>query len=288
MATGDLMIFLPSDDQHRPGALSTYRRLYDALGTKHADAVVTSSCELIDGQGNLVSEVRPDPAYWKRDDLDADLTRVIGCPVYRVPANEMLRRCLRGMKNPFPTVATCFPRKLHDAIEGYWGGRLYSPDKWFLWRLLGVATTACFVDRRLFGYRWHETNQEHLQATAGNLQYLVDEYVNTFELANEVLQKAGLSRTEMEQSYIENDIGHHGLATLARGNRRRARRILDFGRATYPHHVRKVRATRTLWLLLKLGPLGTKNCGTVLQTLSRERGRRSRAQHGPALASATN
>ena len=59
MASGEHMFFLPSDDQLRPGALATYRRLYDLLGSEAAGTLVTSSCDLIDRQSRKVSEVRP-------------------------------------------------------------------------------------------------------------------------------------------------------------------------------------------------------------------------------------
>src|SRR4051794_10007674 len=65
MASGDLMFFLPSDDQLRPGALSTYGRLYDLLGSESDSALVTASCDIIDGQSRKVSELRPDPVYWR-------------------------------------------------------------------------------------------------------------------------------------------------------------------------------------------------------------------------------
>jgi hypothetical protein len=59
-------------------------------------------------------------------------------------------------------------------------------------------------------------------------------------------------------SFVENDIARHGLTTLARGGRVKARRILNFGRAVYPQYVRRNRKSWALALLLALGPAGQK------------------------------
>jgi hypothetical protein len=84
----------------------------------------------------------------------------------------------------------------------------------------------------------------------------VDQYVATLELEGTVLERLGLSRQEVVEAFIEHDIARHGLATLAGGNRARARRILDFGRAVYPEVVRRNSKAWLLAALLRLGPLG--------------------------------
>ena len=149
--------------------------------------------------------------------------------------------------------SACLPA----GIEGYGGGRVINPDKWFHWRLLGVASAAYYVDAPLYAYRWHATNQTAQQKSSGALKYLVDEYVSSFEIDAALLERAGLSRDEVEQAFVEHGIARHGLATLARGEVERARRILLFGVSTYPRH-----ATRNwkLWALAALSvlPLGRR------------------------------
>ena len=73
-----------------------------------------------------------------------------------------------------------------------------------------------------------------------------------------MLARVGISRESVFESFVENDIGRHGLATLAKGQRAKARRILDFGRAAYPVQVRRNRYARALRTLLALGPVGQK------------------------------
>jgi hypothetical protein len=135
---------------------------------------------------------------------------------------------------------------------------MYNPDKWFHWKVLGCADMAYFVDHPLFAYRWHGSNQIAQESAVGALKFLVDEYVSTLELDADLLERLGLSRDNVLDAFVEYDIARHGLATLAKGGRLRARRILDFGRAAYPQHVRRNRYARMLSLLLKLGPVGQK------------------------------
>jgi len=64
-----------------------------------------------------------------------------------------------------------------------------------------------------------------------------------------MLDKAGMTLAELVTAFVEHDIGRHGLATLARGQRLRAERLLRFGQAVYPD---ETRSNRSVWLLRSL------------------------------------
>jgi glycosyltransferase involved in cell wall biosynthesis len=258
MATGELMIMLSSDDLMRGGALAAYRKLFDQLGPAGASAIASASWDVVDSEDRVTGNTGPDPSLWQPADRQPELERLLEAPVYGVPAAELLRRSLAQMKNPFNFAATIYPSGLYRRVEGYGGGRLYNPDKWFHWKVLGAAEMAYFVDRRLFAYRWHSSNQQAQEGATSALKFLVDEYVSTLELDARLLGRAGLSREAVLESFVEYDIARHGLATLAKGGRQRARRILDFGRAVYPRQVKQNRHARLLGTLLALGPLGEK------------------------------
>ncbi len=262
MAEGDFMIMLSSDDLMRPGALATYRALFERLGPDSHNAVATSDMEVIDSEDRSNGHVGiPRNNVWRPEDRAPEFDELAGGPVYRVAAGELLRRSLLTMQNPLQFAATAYPRGLYEAVEGYGGGRQMNPDKWFHWKLLSKASHAYYIDRPLFAYRWHPSNQTALQATSGALKYLVDEYVSTFEMDAGVLKQVGLTRTELERAFIEHDIGRHGLAVLAKGQRAKARRVYNFGRAAYPHHARKNWKVRCLGMLLKFGPVGERIAG---------------------------
>lgn len=265
MATGERMIMLSSDDLFRPESLMTYRAVLDALGDAAAGAVLCSTVDVIDPADAITGSHPADTSLWKKTDLDPTLEAVAGGPVYRVSSQEMLRRCLGTMKNPFNFLATCYPRELYEQVEGYGGNRLLNPDMWFHWKLLGVAETVIWIDRPLFAYRWHPTNQTALQAATGALKYMVDQYVNTLEADGELLTQLGLKRDVLERAFVEFAVARHGLATLARGERAKARRILNFGRAVYPQHMRHNKKARALAVLLKMGPVGERIASTMYE-----------------------
>jgi glycosyltransferase involved in cell wall biosynthesis len=258
MATGEWLIMLSSDDLMRPEALVTYRGMIDALGPAAETAVFTSAMDMISSDDRVIDYIGKEESLWHGAQRSAELEKVAGAPVYVMPADELLRRCLAQMKNPFNFAATCYPRRLYQAVEGYGAGRLINPDKYFHWKLLSVADRAYFVDRHLFAYRWHEQNQNSLEAGRGALKFLVDEYASTLEIDGGLLARLGVTREALGDALVEYDVARHGLATLARGNRVRARRILQFGWAVYPDSVRHNRNARILSTLLRLGPVGTR------------------------------
>lgn len=256
MASGELMIMLSSDDLMRKGALATYHKFFDHLRQSGQTAIGSSSWDVIDSDDKITGHTGPDGSLWLQSDRRADLEELLGVPVYGVQAQELLRRSLAQMKTPFNFAATIYVAPLYRQVEGYGGGRLSNPDKWFHWKVLGQADMAYFIDQRLFAYRWHSSNQTAQQGAAGSLKFLVDEYVSTLELEPALLHRIGLSQDDVLDAFVEFDIARHGLATLAKGARLRARRILDFGRAAYPKHVRRNRHAQLLRILLSLGPLG--------------------------------
>lgn len=255
MAMGDFIIMLSSDDLMRSEALQTYRNFLTQLGDDASRVVVSSAMDEIDSDDNLTGLHCVDKKLWHESERVKELEKIVDAPVYRVAADVLLKRCLLTMKNPFNFASTCYPRVLYKQIEGYSGRKLINPDKWFHWRLLGIADTAYFINRPLFAYRWHTSNQSSQEAETGALKYLVDEYVTTVELNGEILKKAGLTKKEFEVAFIENDIINHGLATLAKGQRGKAKRILNFGRAAYPQYLRRNLRAFAFATLLKLKPL---------------------------------
>lgn len=272
MATGDLMIMLSSDDLVRPGALSAYRQLYEHLGQDGEGAIASASWDVIDGEDRITGHQGPSKSVWLESDRQPELEQVLGVPVYGVPAQEMLRRCLAQMRNPFNFAATVYSAALFRQVEGY-GARMINPDKWFHWKVLSVAKMAYFVDKKLFAYRWHASNQTAQQSSAGSLKFMVDEYTSTLELDDGMLKRAGVTRDELLRAFVEYDVARHGLATLAGGARLKAQRILNFGKAVYPDYVRRNSKARLLRLLLALGPVGQMMAARAYRSYKAENGR---------------
>ena len=256
-ATGDRMLLLSSDDLAKPEAFGTYAALAEALGPAADNAVFAAGYEVIDGDGAKTGEAGIDRRLWPDAEADEALSAAVGAPVYRHDAAGLLRRSLEHCRTPLPFLATCYPRHLYERVEGYGGGYLFNPDKMFAWKLLAVAEQVYFVDRPLFTYRVHANNQAALQRQAGALKHLMDQYRATFDVAPEILERAGLGRDDLARAFVEHDIGLRGLKMVAGGERALARRGVDFGKAAYPAITGRSGKVLALRALLALGPLGT-------------------------------
>ncbi|HEX7836973.1 MAG TPA: glycosyltransferase family 2 protein [Kofleriaceae bacterium] len=256
LARGRWMLLLSSDDRMQPGAVDAYLRLVRALGDRAPRSIWGSSTWVIDAEGKRTGRRDPDPKLWRGARAEPELTRAVGHPVRSMAAADMLRRSLELLRTPLPFATTCYPRALHDAVGGYSGGRLINPDKWFLWKLLAAAESIYVVDHPLFDYRVHDAGQGPQEQRQGALKYLVDQYVSTFSLPDDLHARAGLDRRALAAAFIEQDIALRGLVALAAGQRTNARRAVHFGMAAYPE---LARASRKLWALralLALGPAG--------------------------------
>ena len=150
--TGEWIILLSSDDLMTPRALSTYRETLDNLGDDPG-TIISATCQVIDGDGKPVGILGPPTWCWQKEDVDRDLSRAIGHIAYRLTPEQVLERSLRHMRNPLWFASTCYSRKLYDAVEGYRGQNLMSPDKEFHWRPVSAADSVIFIDSPLFEYR---------------------------------------------------------------------------------------------------------------------------------------
>lgn len=224
------VILVSSDDLMGPGALSTYRRMVDALGTEAAErAVVTSPLALIDEEGEPIDvEEQPAPIA-SLGAVDEALSRAAGVPVRRIPAAALLASAMRSMRNPLPFASTCYPRALWEQTGGYLGTRIQNPDKWFHWRLLGVASEVVYVDAPLFQYRVHRLNREKARTNAQSMKHLMDEYVTMLEASDTLLESAGMTRRELRAAFLREDVAKRSMVFAATGQGLTARRYLRMG-----------------------------------------------------------
>lgn len=256
-AVGDCLLLLSSDDLMLPGSLRYYDSFFTGLGEAARKTVVTSPVHEIDSQDQKQRELAVALPVWNGARRDDRLSDQVQANLFYMPARDLLRNCLLAMQNPFHFAATMYPRTLYDAVGGYGGGRLINPDKWFHWKLLSVADRAYYFDRPMSAYRVHNLNQATQQATAQVLKFPVDEYVSSFEISNQILATLGIERREVERAFIHQDVINDGMVAIAKGDRRHARRLIHFGRATYPDHMRREWKAWLLRALVGMGPVGT-------------------------------
>ena len=206
LAKAPWMIMLSSDDVVNTNALQVYSEFISLKG-RNGNYAFCSTFEKIDGEGKFLELLSPSQSsVWQRSDIDADLTMQMGFNVYKVKTKEMLRRCITLFINPFNFAATCYSKEVYEKVGGYGGGRLYNPDKWFHWKIMAELEEVYYLDAPLFKYRWHSENQAGQQRKDLVLKYWIDEYRNSFELKERMLQMSGLCRAEVKKAFIRRSI----------------------------------------------------------------------------------
>jgi glycosyltransferase involved in cell wall biosynthesis len=253
LASGDYMIMLSSDDLMEKQALSCYADLL----TNIPNAVLSSAWDIIDSNGKNIGRNGPKPAIWKQTDIDAHLSEIFKCDVYKVKSNTILNRSLLTMSTPFNFCTVAYSRRAYEQCGGYEATRLINPDKWFHWKLLTKVEDVIYIDKSLFSYRWHNQNQSAQQQNTGYLKYMVDEYRNTMEITTETLAFAGIKKFELINAFIKRDVYQHGLGEFSKGRWLKSLRIFFFGLSTYPGRMIKNRYFILYILALLTSPLGS-------------------------------
>lgn len=255
MVTAEYTIMLSSDDLMGEGALETYQQLITLIGNQ--SFIISSTWHVIDPDDKRTGVSGPPQKMWLKSDIDEELSKQLGCDVYKVKAGELLKRGLLNAKGAFNFAATCYRTEDYIKVGGYGGTRMMNPDKWFHFRLLGGPVEyAYFIDKPLFSYRVHPNNQNALQKKSGALKFFVDEYRTTFETDKTMLEKAGITQNDLTGSFVLNIIHKYTFRRIKEGSPMGAFRLWCMGFAAYPAVMFKKRLTYILFLFILSGPLG--------------------------------
>lgn len=254
-AKGRYHLLVSSDDLMNQGALTFYANFLERVGTQRV--VFSSTCDRIDSEGKNCGSDPPKQKIWRVEDLDSTLSKQTGVKVYKVPSGELLRRCLQSFYGPFNFVSTCYAAEDYFSVGGYGGSRMYNPDKWLHWRLLARTDNAYFIDKPLFSYRWHQSNQAAQEKASGALKYAVDEYRNSFEVDKKMLDGTGLTTDDVKRLFVYNVIQKNTFGFIKQRQITMARRMFYLGKAAYPNEMRKSFISWVLGLLLRTGKVGS-------------------------------
>jgi glycosyltransferase involved in cell wall biosynthesis len=257
MATGDWMIMLSSDDIITENALSEYDKLIGYLKNtdEMANFVISSTFEKIGADDEFIEYLGPaNSSVWKKEHIDEALSKFMGCNVYKINASDLLNVCMQKFYNPFNFAATCYPAQVYKNVGGYSGSRMMNPDKWFHWKLLTKVNTAYIIDKPLFKYRWHTNNQTALLSKSGALKFWVDEYRNSFEADEPMLNKAKLTKNDMASAFITHIVKYIYLSIIDK-DKFMAKRLFYFALSCYPEYLKKSIHYYSLKVLVNLFPL---------------------------------
>lgn len=232
MSTKEWIIMLSSDDLINKDALSIYSNFINLIPENQSFAF-SSAIDKIDNKGNYIEFLPPQQKLWFKNDIDNSLSNMMGCEIYKVKSSIMLSRCIKYFYNPFNFASTCFKNENYHNIGGYFGGRLYNPDKWFHWRLLSNTDYIYFIDLPLFKYRLHDSNQQSIEQKTNVLRYWIDEYRNSFEITSHMLKGTGISKKDVAE-YFNSSIYKHIFFAIRNKNISYAKRLFNWGKACYP------------------------------------------------------
>jgi hypothetical protein len=144
---------------------------------------------------------------------------------------------------------------MFEAVQGYNSVHLTDPDTHFAHKLLALEPQVVWVQEALFEYRVHESSQLRLPGQQGSIKKLIDKYLLTMEIQEEVLNRLGLERQDLIRAFIYRYCVNEGFEYLTRGAKAQAWKGLMFSLTTYPGTALRTPRAYGLAALLAAGPL---------------------------------
>ena len=270
MSSGPYKIMISSDDVVIPEMTAIYESFIKnrLKNNPNEEFIFGSIPVMIDSEGKFIKEMKTDSKLWLASDLDKNISKQMGFNVYKVSSSTMLERCLRNFRTPLHFLTTCYSHKTYSNIGGYGGGRIYNPDKWFSWKALSRTQFIYLIEKPLFKYRWHNSNQQAIEKETRVLKYWYDEYRNSFEIDNTILSKTKYTTSDIVNFYNEHLIKHI-LHAIKSKDKHAALRLVNWGKACYPNEFGKAKYFKRLKILLICMPLSS----ILLQVFFRKKGK---------------
>ena len=253
---GKRMILLSSDDIVLPQAFEIYKRLDELLKEDSEKTIFCSALNVVNENDQKLEKLRFLERVWKDSKVDENLSQIINSKVYRISSKVLLSNSLHYLCNPLSFCTTCYPRNIFENVEGYPYTYSINPDKAFNFKLLAFSEYVLYVDKPLFGYRFHSKNIKKIDTNITSLKLLIDQYRYTIDLDKYILDKASHNKTKLITSFVKYDIALKSMELLAKNQRKMAIRYLNFGKSVYPLEISKSFLIKFLILLINLGPLG--------------------------------
>lgn len=254
-ACNPFIIMLSSDDLMRPTALEEYAHIIERLGDAANHSLVVSAIDVIDGQGQFIERHTRQDYY----DLapDAQMTAWFSDPAVEAFCGlRVFKQVFPRMTVPGHFCSTLYSRRLYERVGGYSSLNHIGPDAHFDYKVLLQNVTVVFVNKPLFAYRIHRSNQLAQDRKRITIKLPIDRYLFSLQYSDEELARADVKRDEVIRFIIEDTCLKGGLAELRAGSNYQAFRFLMFGLASYPGVTMQNWKAYGLAALLACGPAG--------------------------------
>jgi glycosyltransferase involved in cell wall biosynthesis len=236
-ATGDYFILLSSDDLINEGALMEYAKIINENNGLVEPLIVMSGANVIDGKGNIIytkkSKTGDIEKYLNKNNQVNYTDSTKEKEIYN--GHALLKALLLGTFQPAGQfLTTCYSKSLYNKVEGYRSPMIIFPDAHFSHKLLFFNPKVVYINKFLFAYREHVSNNHAQQVKMNNIKGLTDNYLITQLYSTSELNKIGLLNNHLIKAFINNIIGNPAFVALLRGRFINSFRLLSFGYAAFP------------------------------------------------------
>tara|TARA_B100000073_G_scaffold319141_1_gene297816 strand:- start:6165 stop:7229 length:1065 start_codon:yes stop_codon:yes gene_type:complete len=233
-ARGNYINLLSSDDIMCKNALEMYSKVIDEFGEKSNEIIFFSDVYHIDSMGSVLNVVRRDINYYSRKSFysESDYLKLKNDEYNLFPSEKILERVLKDLRAFAPFLSIIYSKKMWEKVEGYNALRFVGPDFWFNLKILAESKSICCINSPLFKYRDHQTLNDVSQNS--NMKQQIDDYLNTLEISNSLLERFNISRDDLINTYVEKLSLNRSLSYFSQGLYLQAVKIVFFSIATYP------------------------------------------------------
>lgn len=258
-ALNPYLIMLSSDDIIRPTALEEYQNVIRRMGSESDRMLLVSSIDIIDSQGNYYS--RMDRKDYYQIPVNKEFTQKLKDPDIEVfDGLQVFRAVYPKMSVPGHFCTTLYSKKLYESLGGYSSIHPIGPDAHLDYKALLQNVKVVFVNRPLFGYRIHNTNQISQSRGSRNINVLINCYQFSIQYPKNELERAGVKQDKMPKYLVDSICLKGGFLELANGSSSQAFRYLMFAFASYPKLSFINCKTYGLFILIMMGPIGKLFC----------------------------
>jgi GT2 family glycosyltransferase len=267
-ARNPYVIMLSADDLMRPTALEEYADVISRLGPEAGNVLIASNIEYFNDAGEILHttsrrelfEIAPD----EKKTAALGRTEVAAFDGVQVFATVFPR-----MKVATPFCSTVYSRELYERIGGYSSLHHTAPDANLAYKAMLNGADIVFVDKPLFGYRIHSSNQLQADRRNKTLKVPIDHYAFAVQFSDADLARTGVSRNQAIAALVDETCLNAALLEVRAGDRRQAFRLLMFAMAASPWTA--LRNLKTYLLGILLLPLVGRPISRVLYAARRRR-----------------
>tara|TARA_B100000900_G_scaffold413473_1_gene437549 strand:+ start:494 stop:1537 length:1044 start_codon:yes stop_codon:yes gene_type:complete len=251
LAKNDFIIFLPSDDLLKEGALKNCSLILSKYQNELNNLIISFQTETINHNNEIIfSSVHNQPYYHRH--TNKFTLKEINSECFEYHGKDIHRKMLEKIQMPFPIQSMIFSRELFDRGGGAYAPRLIGPDKFLCLKLLSFNPKVICVEKPFAFFNYHGSPMA--QAQLSTLKQQIDDYMYTIENSIKDFSNYGINKKTVIKEFLNNRCIKVGLTQLVHGTYAQAFKIFCFCLASYPKETIFRARAWVLLILLMLGP----------------------------------